>query len=117
MVCRQAPDLDEAAKGWNKAAEKGSIALDSELAMPTYFANIAYLGQPGGYCHDRDNDYCYAGALHEAGETFYSRGAGTGAEDSKGQSVPRFIEATFPRFYPQGAVDLVAVTAARPATM
>ena len=74
--------------------------------MPTYFANIAYHGQPGGYCHDRDNDYCYASALHEAGETFYSRGAGTGAEDSKGQSVLRFIEVTFPGFYPQGAVDL-----------
>ena len=67
MVCRQAPDLDEVAKGCNKVAEKGSIALDSELAMPTYFANIAYHGQPGGYCHDRDNDDWYAGALQEAG--------------------------------------------------
>ena len=106
MVCRQAPDLDEAAKGWNKAAGKGSIALDSELAMPTYFANIAYHGQPGGYCLDRDNDDWYARALREAGGTFYSRGAGTGVEDSKGQSVLRFIEATFPGCSPQRAVDL-----------
>ena len=41
MVNRQAPTLDEAAKEWNKAATKGSIELDPELAMPTYFANTA----------------------------------------------------------------------------
>ena len=106
MVSRQAPALDEAAKEWNKAAVKGSIALDPELGMPTYFANTAYHGQPGGYCLDRDSDDWYAGALQEAGGTLYSRGAGTGAKDSKGQAVLRFIETTFPGFSPQRVIDL-----------
>ena len=74
--------------------------------MPTYFANTAYHGQPGGYCLDRDSDDWYAGALQEAGGTLYSRGAGTGAKDSKGQAVLRFVEATFPGFSPQRVVDL-----------
>ena len=116
MVSRQAPALDEAAKAWNKAAIKGSIELDPELAMPTYFANTAYHGQPGGYCLDRDSDDWYAGALQEAGGTLYSRGAGTGAKDSKGQAVLRFIEATFPGFSPSGLSIWVAVTAVRPVT-
>ena len=106
MVSRQAPALDEAAKAWNKAATKGSINLDPELAMPAYFAKTAYHGQPGGYCLDRDSDDWYAGALQEAGGTLYSRGAGTGVKDSKGQAVLRFIEATFPGFSPQRVVDL-----------
>ena len=106
MVSRQAPALDEAAKEWNRAAVKGSIALDPELVMPTYFANTAYHGQPGGYCLDRDGDDWYAGALQEAGGTLYSRGAGTGAKDSKGQAVLRFIETTCPGFSPQRVVDL-----------
>ena len=48
----------------------------------------------------------FAGALQEAGGTLYSRGAGTGARDSKGQAVVRFIEQTFPDFRPGSIVDL-----------
>ena len=68
MVSRQAPALDKAAKAWSKAATKGSISSwILSWPCPTYFANTAYHGQPGGYCLDRDSDDWYAGALTGSG--------------------------------------------------
>ena len=106
MVNRQMSDLNQAADEFSGAPARGSIQLDPTLTLPAYFANTAYHGQPGGYCLDRDGNDWYAGALQEAGGALYSRGAGTGAKDSKGQAVVRFIKTTFPAFRPQRIIDL-----------
>lgn len=106
MIKRQSSSLAEAASAIDASSGAGSLTLNSDLPMPAYFQSTAYHGQPGGYCLDRGEDDWLAGALQEAGGTLYSRGAGTGARDSKGQAVVRFIEQTFPDFRPGSIVDL-----------
>ena len=107
MVARQATQMNAAASELTDASSKrGSLQTDASLVLPDYFANTAYHGQPGGYCLDRGEHDWHAGALQEAGGTLYSRGAGTGAKDSKGQAVVRFLSTTFPDFVPERVVDL-----------
>ena len=106
MVHRQTASLAEAASAIDTSAGLGSLTLNPDLTMPAYFQSTAYHGQPGGYCLDRGEDDWFAGALQEAGGTLYSRGVGTGARDSKGQAVVRFIEQTFSDFRPDSVVDL-----------
>ncbi len=106
MIIRQMPELNRVAEALAGDSSLGSLQLNPDLTLPDYFADTAYHGQPGGYCLDRDSGDWYAGALQEAGGTLYSRGAGTGAKDSKGQAVIRFVETTFPKFSPRQVVDL-----------
>ena len=107
MVVRQAPHMDAVANDLADGASRlGSLQTDPNLTMPAYFADTAYHGQPGGYCLDRGANDWHAGALQEAGGTLYSRGAGTGVKDSKGQAVVRFLATTFPEFAPDRVVDL-----------
>jgi ubiquinone/menaquinone biosynthesis C-methylase UbiE len=106
MVTSQTVQLNAEAEAFGGSAAKGSLQLAPDLAMPGYFAETAYHGQPGGYCLDRGDGDWHAGALQEAGGTLYSRGAGTGAKDSKGQAVVRFISKTFPGFMPERVIDL-----------
>lgn len=106
MVTRQTGQLNAAAEALGGGAAKGSLQLAPDLEMPDYFIETAYHGQPGGYCLDRGDGDWHAGALQEAGGTLYSRGAGTGKKDSKGQAVVRFISNTFPGLMPERVIDL-----------
>lgn len=106
MVTRQTGQLNAAAEALGGDAAKGSLQLAPDLEMPDYFIETAYHGQPGGYCLDRGDGDWHAGALQEAGGTLYSRGAGTGEKDSKGQAVVRFISNTFPGLMPERVIDL-----------
>jgi ubiquinone/menaquinone biosynthesis C-methylase UbiE len=106
MLVHQAPVLAQRAETLAARAASGSLELSPDLEMPAYFLQTAYHGQPGGYCLDRGGDDWHAGALQEAGGNLYSRGAGTGARDSKGQAVVRFLGETFPEFAPDKVIDL-----------
>ena len=106
MVNRQIPAMSAAGRELGGAAVSGSLQLDSDLEMPGYFQSTAYHGQPGGYCLDRGEDDWFSGAMQEAGGTLYSRGAGTGDKDSKGQAVVRFIAERCPDIAPNTVVDL-----------
>ena len=64
------------------------LSWPCRLTSPTPRITVS----PVATVSNRDSDDWYAGALQEAGGTLYSRGAGTGAKDSKGQAVLRFIE-------------------------
>lgn len=106
MVFREQSRMEDQAKAILSQPSVGSLALDQQLQLPQYFTQTAYHGQPGGYClSSHDNDW-FAGALQEAGGTLYSRGAGTGTKDSKGQAVLRFIQERHPQFTPERLVDL-----------
>lgn len=106
MVLRQRDQMVARAETLLTQPPLGSLKLDTQLSLPGYFTDTAYHGQPGGYClDDHDSDW-FSGALQEAGGTLYSRGAGTGEKDSKGQAVVRFIRERFPDFVPEKLVDL-----------
>lgn len=106
MVMRQQAEMAEQAARIEQRDSIGSLDLEPGLPLPAYFAMTAYHGQPGGYCLDRGHGDWYSGALQEAGGTLYSRGAGTGARDSKGQAVVRFLQGKFASFVPETIVDL-----------
>ena len=106
MVERQTDALNEHARAIEARSPLGSLTLDPELPLPNYFRETAYHGQPGGFCLDRGESDWYAGALQEAGGTLYTRGAGTGDKDSKGQAVVRFLGQRFPGLRPNTLIDL-----------
>ena len=105
-LLRQSSDLVAKAEALSELPAKGSLQLDPDLAMPAYFKQTAFHGQPGGFCLDEDEGDWRAGALQEAGGTLYSRGFGTGSTDSKGQAVVRFLQATFPEVRPAKILDM-----------
>ena len=106
MVERQTDTLNQNALTIEARSTLGSLTLDANLSLPEYFRETAYHGQPGGFCLDRGDSDWFAGALQEAGGTLYTRGAGTGDKDSKGQAVVRFLSERFPEFQPENLIDL-----------
>jgi SAM-dependent methyltransferase len=105
-LMRQKADLSAKAVALSALPAKGSLRLDADLAMPAYFKQTAFHGQPGGFALDDGEGDWRAGALQEAGGTLYSRGFGTGSTDSKGQAVVRFLKETFQDFVPEKILDL-----------
>jgi ubiquinone/menaquinone biosynthesis C-methylase UbiE len=106
MICRQEDELAEIARDLQTRPPLGSLHLDADLAIPAYLQQTAFHGQPGGYVLTRHPEDLYAGLMQEAGGTLYTRGAGTGAKDSKAQAVVRFIRERFPAFAPRRILDM-----------
>ena len=106
MVARQSHALQEKAREIDSREKLGSLHLDQNFRTPEYLEKTAYHGQPGGYVATRDAADLHAGLLQEAGGTLYTRGAGTGANDSKAQAVVDFLGERFPTFAPRRILDL-----------
>ncbi|MEE9149463.1 MAG: class I SAM-dependent methyltransferase, partial [Candidatus Tectomicrobia bacterium] len=106
MIRRQEGELEDIARDLQTRPTLGSLHLDPDLEIPSYLQQTAFHGQPGGYVLTRHPEDLYAGLMQEAGGTLYTRGAGTGVKDSKGQAVVRFICNRFPQFAPRRILDM-----------
>lgn len=106
MIGRQEDGLEEIAQEIDSRPKLGSLWLDPDLEIPEYLRNTAYHGQPGGYVLTRYPEDLYAGLMQEAGGTLYTRGAGTGRNDSKAQAVVRYIRGRFPELAPKRILDM-----------
>lgn len=106
MISRQEVELEGIAQEIHSRPKLGSLWLDPDFEMPEYLRDTAYHGQPGGYVLTRYPEDLYAGLMQEAGGTLYTRGAGTGRNDSKAQAVVRFIRDRFPDLAPKRILDM-----------
>jgi SAM-dependent methyltransferase len=106
MIHRQEEALQAIARDIETHPVLGSLHLDPDAQIPTYLQHTAFHGQPGGYVLTRHPEDLYAGLMQEAGGTLYTRGAGTGAKDSKAQAVVRFIRDRSPEFTPTRILDM-----------
>jgi len=106
MICRQEESLQGIARDLETRPALGSLHLDPDAQIPAYLQHTAFHGQPGGYVLTRHPEDLYAGLMQEAGGTLYTRGAGTGAKDSKAQAVVRFIHDRFSGFAPARILDM-----------
>ncbi len=106
MIDRQSESLEQTGSAIDAREKRGSLHLDPAFEIPEHLKNTAFHGQPGGYVATRGPLDLRAGVLQEAGGALYSRGAGTGASDSKAQAVVAFLKERFASFTPRKVLDL-----------
>ena len=106
-VGRELPRLVDGFMAIDKAvAKKGSLTLNSELAIPGYAAENHHHCMAGGYHQEHAVNDVFQGALYDRGSFIYVDGNFGPWNDGLGMALAKFIKMKFPEFRPRRILDM-----------
>jgi len=85
---------------------RGSLRVDSSLAVPRYISAVDIHLQPGGYGLVLEEDDVYAGALYDLSAHHYSLGGLNPMGSDPGDSTVLFLRQNYPKFSPRRILDI-----------
>jgi SAM-dependent methyltransferase len=88
------------------AQPKGSLRLDSGLAIPRYHTAVDIHLQPGGYHTDFRADDVFAGVIYDTALPIYLGGALGPMNDMLGRILVNYLRSRFPGFAPRRILDM-----------
>ncbi len=106
-LMRATPELEKVAQDLKaKPTVRGSIELDSALAMPENVAAVDVHLMPGNYHYEASATDLAAGAMYDNGLSVFSFGLMGETLDDIGQSITTYVKARWPQFAPKTILDL-----------